>query len=288
MLENYSLFKYQFTGGELVLGEQPLAPKVALDMVMIEDFMRVNKLRFVDTADKRDMKREYLWTPQPDGRVTVFKLGYERKKFVKDPYWNFKHVFDFPHCVVVLSTDYILPYVLVTKQENDFENTVKVMEILKNALNESLNGRGLSIDISPCDENDEQAKKWADYMFDVFLGAQKHKEITHNKIMDCRQKIMPKPLPDFRSCVRDPDKADAVVALIKKHMRFKAEPVDIFMSITAAFRANVINAPSWPATAYTFHLSDMLESAFYRLTRNGCKRYCEDDFEEIVKEFLTL
>lgn len=288
MLDNYSLFKYQFTGGELVLGERPLAPKVALDMVMIEDFMRVNKLRFVDNADKRDMKREYLWTPEPDGRVTVFKLGYERERRVKDPYWNFKHVFDFPHCVVVLSTDHCLPYMLVTKQENDFENTDKVMGIMKSAINESLMGRGLSINIRPCDENDDQAKKWADYMFDVFLGAQKHKEITHNKIMDCRQKIMPKPLPDFRSFVRDPDKADAVVALIEKHMRFKSEPQDIFMPIAAACKANVIKKPSWPATAYTFHLSDMLESSFYRLTRKGCKTYYDDDFEEVVKGFLTL
>ncbi len=289
MIENYSLFKYQFTGGELVLGERALNPKVALDVVMIEDFMRVNKLRFVDTTDKRDMKREYLWMPQPDGRVTVFKLGYERKKCVKDPYWNFKHVFDFPHCVVVLSTDLSLPYILVTKQENDFENTDKVMGIMKRAINKNLKGRGLSVDIRPCDENDDQAKKWADYMFDVFLGAQKHKEITHNKIMDCRQKINTSEMPpDFRSFVRDPDKADAVIALIEKHMRFKTEARDIFMPIVAALKAGVIKRPLWKATAYTFHLSDMLEPSFYRLIAKGCKGYYEDYFEVIVEEFLTL
>jgi len=289
MVEDYSLFKYQFMSGELVLGERALTPKVALDVVMIEDFQRENKLRFVDTADKRDMKREYLWVPKIDGRVTVFKLGYEREKRVKDPYWNIKHVFDFPHCVVVLSTDLSLPYILVTKQENDFNSANKVMGILKRAINKNLKGRGISIDIRACDKSDEKAEKWVEYMYDVYLGARKHKEITHDKIMDCRQKIItPETPPDFRAFVRDPDKADAVVALIEKHMRFKTEPMDIFKPIAAAIKAEVINMPSWSATAYTYHLSDMLESAFYRLTRKGCKRYYEDDFEEMMKEFLTL
>lgn len=289
MLDNYSLFKYQFTGGELVLGERPLSQNSALDMVMIEDFLRVSKLRFVDTADKRDMKREYLWKPQPDGRVTVFKLGYEREKRVKDAYWNIKNVFDFPHCVVVLSTDHCLPYILVTKQENDFKNTGRVMDILGRALKESLNGRGLSIKILPCDENDKQAVAWAEYMFDVFLGAQKHKEITHNKIMDCRLTVIaPEMPPDFRSFVRDPNKADAVVAVIQKHMRYKTKPMLIFKPIAAAIEAEVINMPSWRETAYTFHLSDILERSFYRITRNGCKSYYDDDFKEMIKEFLTI
>lgn len=286
MYSNYSIFQYQFCSGELEMGERPLKRKEALERVMIEDYLRENKLVFTSTKRNVEFKREYMWIPEPDGVVTVFKLGYERKSGVDKSLWSVKKLMDFPHCVIVISLKESSPYILVWGYENAFKSGNEVMEILADALETCFNGRGVSMSVTPINK-DREAERWMKHMLGVYKKAKKHKE----KTIAALNSFEARPAggtSDFRSCIVDSEKADAIIALIRKYMKDKKEAQDIFMSVVAAVKAEVLLEPSWPEVASEFNLDETLRSSFYRLMRVGCKSYDSPAFGAVVKKFKAL
>ena len=287
MFSNYSLFKYQFGSGELEMGECPLKRKNALERVMIEDYLRENRLVFTNIKRNIDYMREYMWIPTPDGEVTVFKFGYERKCNANKSRWSTRKLVDFPHCVIVLSLKESSPYILVWGFEESFKSADKVIGVLGDALNTRFYGRGISISITPCDHHDIDAEDWGHDMLKVYQKTRKHKEVIstllHNSANKKRQISS-----DFKTCVEDPEKADAVIDMMHKYMKGKRDPKDIFMVVAAAEKAQVIREPSWPEVSSEFHLEASLKSSYYRLMRVGCKSYDSPAFGKVVEKFKAL
>ena len=290
MKKNYSIIRYQFGSGELELGGRPfLKPKVALETVMMEDFLWENRLKFTNASEDTEFKTEYMWIPASDGVVTVFKLGYVHVTKVKSGYWDVRKKTDFPYCVVVLSTDDTSPFILVYGYDKAFKDATEVMGILSHAINGSFHGRGLSISLTLCDKNDQEAEDWATYMFKVYKKARQHKDATLKALRGYREKKKGKTHDDFRECVVNHEKADAIITLIRKYMKGKTEPMDIMMPLAAAKAAGVISRPKWPATSKLFHLKDSLYSSFFRLTAYGCKTYQKNEsFTMMVSKFKDL
>ena len=287
-MTNYALFKYRFDSAELELGGRPLKPKDAIETVMWEDWRRINRFNFTSAKGKFDFKREYMWTPENDGAVSVFKFGYERQTRAAQSNWSLKNKMDFPHCVIVVSLKKSSPYILVWGYKKAFKSADEVIEIFGNALNGSFKGSGIFINISPCDKNDEEAKHWMDYMFKVYKQARKHKEATL-KALDMYEDIKLHREPSsFRSCVVNPEKADQIIALIRKYMKDKTEAKDLFMPVAAAIDAEVIRNPSWKEMSSEFLLSDRFESSYYRLIREGCKTYSKSFYDKMVKAFKAI
>ena len=287
MHSNYLIYKYQFGSGELDMGEYPLKRKEALERVMIEDYLRENRLVFTNIKRNLDYLLEYMWIPTPDGVVAVFKFGYERKCNASKSRWSIRKLVEFPHCVIVLSLKESSPYILVSGYEESFKSADKVMGVLSDALNTRFYGRGISISITPCDYHDIDAEDWGHDMLKVYQKANKHKEIISamlNNSVNKRRQIS----CDFKTCVEDPEKADAIIALISKYMKGRKDPKDIFMSVAAAEKAQVIREPSWPEVSSGFHLDASLKSSYYRLMRVGCKSYDSPAFGRIVEKFKAL
>ena len=288
MEHNSELFKYQFASGELELGGLPaLKQKVALETVMIEDQKWENRFEFV-SAKNLDFKHEYLWIPIPDGVVAVFKFGYERKTKADKSHWTPRKRKDFPHCVVVVSLRPSSPYISVSGYDKAFKNADEVASLLCNGLNNSFKGRGISIRISPCDKHDSEARHWMEYMLKVLKKAQKHKDSTIRELENYERMKRGQIPASFRSCIKDSEKADKIIALIHKYMKGKIEPRDILMPIVAAMKAKVIRRPTWPEASTEFHLRDSLQSSFHRLTSAGCRTYRTTDLDDMVKDFLAL
>ena len=284
---NYEIYKYRFAGGELELGGLPLKPKAALETVLIEDYLREHKFRFANSRCKMDYIREYMWIPEPDGVVTVFKLGYQRHTSEDKSYWSLRKKMEFPHCVVVVSHRESSPFILIWGCEKAFKSADEVAELLENALNSSFRGRGISINLSPCGD-DAEAGHWMKYMVKTYQKAKGHKNSTDRRLKDYERLKLKKTAADFRSCVTDLDNADIIVSMIRKYMKGKLEPKDVFMPIAAAIEAKVIRRPTWPEVSSEFHLGESLESSFHRLTRDRCKTYFDSAFFNMVEKFRSI
>lgn len=268
----YELFRYQYVSGELEFGRKPL-PKhgMALETVMIEDFDNVEKLNFTCSKGNMNFTHEYMWIPEPDGVVTVFKLRYERET-------------GFSHCVIVASLRPSSPFILIW----GYDKSLKwAHEALKNALNCAFKGRGVSFRMSPC-KHDVEAEKWMNYMQKTYEKAKKHKDSTTSMLKQYESMTLSKTAADFRSCVNNSEKADIVIEMINKYMKGKHEPRDIIRPIAAAIAADVIRKPTWQEITSQFHLNDRLESSYYRLIRDHCKTYSNSTFNHLVEEFRSL
>ena len=180
---NYEIYKYRFAGGELELGGLPLKPKAALETVLIEDYLREHKFRFANARCKTDYIREYMWIPEPDGVVTVFKFGYQRHTSEDKSHWSLRRKMEFPHCVIVVSHRESSPFILIWGYEKAFKSANEVAELLGNALNSSFRGRGISINLSPCGD-DEEADHWMKYMVKTYQKAKGHKNSTDRRLKD--------------------------------------------------------------------------------------------------------
>jgi hypothetical protein len=266
------LYRYQYVSGELEFGRIPL-PKhgMALETVMIEDFMNKEKLNFASSKGNMIFKHEYMWIPEPDGVVTVFKLRYERETA-------------FSHCVIVASLRPSSPFILIW----GYDKSLKwAYEALSNALNSAFRGRGVSLWMTPCNQ-DADAKKWMIYMEKTYEKAKKHKDNTTSMLKQYESMTLSKKPADFRSCVNNSEKADLVIGTISKYMKGKHEPRDIIRPIAAAIAADVIRKPTWKEITSQFHLDDRLESSYYRLIRDHCKTYFNSTFNYLVEEFRLL
>ena len=284
---NFELYKYQFAGGELELGVAPLKSDVALETVMIEDYLWHDKFNFL-AKDTVTYNREYMWVPYPGGVVTVFKLGYQRHTKEEKSQWSLKKKMDFPHCVVVISHQEPSPYILIWGYDKAFKSAGEVANLLENALNKSFKGRGISISLSPSGKDDVEANHWMDYMLKTYQKASELKNTTIRKLKNYDSIKRRKTSADFRSCIPNPEKADIIISTIRKYMKGKTEPRDIFLPIAAAIVAKVIRRPSWPEASSEFQLSDKLESSFHRLTRVHCKTYQDSAFDNMVEKFRAL
>ena len=284
---NFELYKYQLAGGELELGVVPLKSAVALETVMIEDYLWHDKFNFL-AKDNVVYNREYMWIPYPGGVVTVFKLGYQRSTKAEKSRWSIKKKMDFPHCVVVISHLELSPYILIWGYDKAFKSASEVANLLENALNRSFKGRGISISLSPCGKDDTEANHWMNYMLKTYQKASELKNSTIKRLTDYEGIKRHKTSADFRSSITNPEKADIIISTIRKYMKGKTEPRDILLPITAAIVAKVIRRPTWPETSSEFHLSDKLESSFHRLTRGRCKTYMNSAFDQIVEKFKSL
>lgn len=286
---NYDIYRYQFASGELELGGRPpLRPKVALETVMIEDYLREDRFVFTSAKSNLDYKHEYMWIPELDGVVSVFKFGYERNAGVDKSHWSLKKRMQFPHCTIVVSLIVSSPYILIWGYDNAFKSSAEVAEILGNALNTNFKGRGISISMTLCDKNAPDAKRWFRYMLKVYKKAVKDKEST-DKALRNYEEVQKKAVPvDFKSCVCNPEKSDKVIALIKKYMRGKTKPQFIFMPLAAAYKAGVI-VLSWPEIVHEFKLSSSLRSSFFRLKQQDCNTYKNNStFDRMVEEFRKM
>ena len=286
---NYDIYRYQFASGELELGGRPpLRPKVALETVMIEDYLREDRFVFTSAKSNLDYKHEYMWIPELDGVVSVFKFGYERNAGVDKSHWSLKKRMQFPHCTVVVSLTVSSPYILVWGYDNAFKSSAEVAEVLGNALNTSFKGRGISISMTLCDKNDPDAKDWLQHMLKVYKKAEKYKKITDKDLKSYEKKKKQTPPVDFRSCVCNPEKSDKIIALIKKYMKGKTKPQFIFMPLAAAYKAGVI-VLSWPEIVREFKLSSSLRSSFFRLKQKDCNTYKNNStFDRMVEEFRKM
>ena len=284
---NYEIYKYRFAGGELELGGLPLKPRAALETVLIEDYLREHKFRFANARCKMDYIREYMWIPEPDGVVTVFKFGYQRHTSEDKSHWSLRKKMEFPHCVVVVSHRESSPFILIWGFEKAFKSADEVAELLGNALNSSFRGRGISINLSPCGD-DAEAGHWMKYMVKTYQKAKGHKNSTDRRLKDYERLKLKKTAADFRSCVTDLDNADIIVSMIRKYMKGRLEPKDVFKPIAAAIEAKVIRRPTWPEVSSEFHLGESLESSFHRLTRDRCKTYFDSTFFDMVEKFRSI
>lgn len=255
---------------------------------MIEDYLREDRFVFTSAKINLDYKHEYMWIPELDGVVSVFKFGYERNAGVDKSRWSLKKRMQFPHCTIVISLKESSPYILVWGYDNAFKSSAEVAEIIGNALNNSFKGRGLSLNLTLCEKNDPDAKRWFRYMLKVYKKAVKYKEITDKALKNYEEVKKTAALIDFRFCICNSEKSEKIIALIKKYMKGKTEPRDIFMPIAAAIASHVVRTPTWTEISSEFHLSETLESSFYRLIRNGCKSYESKAFLNIVKEFMAI
>ena len=268
----YELYRYQYVSGELGFGRKPL-PKhgMALETVMIEDFDNVEKLQFTTSKGNMKFTHEYMWVPEPDGVVTVFKLRYERET-------------GFSHSVIVASLRPSSPFILIWGYDKSLR---WAYEALKNALNSAFKGRGIAFRMSPC-KHDAEAERWMNYMWKTYEKAKKHKDSTTSMLKQYEGMTLSKPTADFRSCVNNSEKADAVIEMIGKYMKDKHEPRDIIRPIAAAIAADVIRKPTWLEITSQFHLNDRLESSYYRLIRDHCKTYSNSTFNHLAEEFRSL
>lgn len=284
---NFELYKYQFAGGELEFGVVPLKSDVALETVLIEDYLWHERFNFL-AKDNVVYNREYMWIPYPGGVVTVFKLGYQRHTKEEKSQWSLKKKMEFPHCVVVISHQEMSPYILIWGYDKAFKSAAEVAGMLESALNRSFKGRGLSINLSPCGRDDVEANHWMDYMFKTYRKASELKNSTIRRLKNYDNIKRHKTSADFRSCITNPEKTDIIISTIRKYMRSKTEPRDIMLPIAAAVAAKVIRRPSWPEASSEFQLNDKLESSFHRLTRGYCKTYMDSAFDHMVEKYKTL
>ena len=280
---SYGIFKYQFASGELELGGVPLKTKDALQTVMIEDYLRENRLDFTCTKRHWDYKREYMWIPEPDGVVTVFKFGYERDTDVDKSRWSLKKRMEFPHCVVVMSLKVNSPYILIWDYEKAFKSADEVAGIMEKALNVCFEGRGISISLLPCGD-DAAAEHWMSYMWKMYTKARRDKDSTIKSLYHYERR---KSSPSFRAAVLFEERADEVIALLHKFIKGKTSPKDIMRPIRAAIRVGAIRNIS--ITEFRLEFGDIMDrytSLFSKYKKPGTTSYVDDpQYEEMKRQF---
>ena len=281
---NQKIFKFKLNSREFTIGETAyIDSQDAFEAVFQEDALRINQLCFTNHDHGKLYMHEYMWKPY--GGVTVIKLGYVRET---DPYessWDFAKRTDYPHCVVVISLKAYNPYIAIIEYSPAFKHANDVANILSFTLDKALKRYGLSIAISPCDE--QPAKEWYVFMCKKYMDAKSYQQKTIESLENYGK---PLEYDGIMSIACDKEKTPRIVNLLSQLMSVNEEPKEAIMPLMAAFKAGVIKRkPYYSEFSLWFPSIKCSESSYYRLTENENKYYKDNDaFNEIVKRFMAL
>lgn len=92
---------------------------------------------------------------------------------------------------------------------------------------------------------------------------------------------------DFSAVVTDPEKADAVIAMLHKHTNGKQQPRDFIMPIRAAQDAGAIRRPTFGEAKSEFGEGHFSKGSFSHWTNDDTKYYGAD-YANMVEAFRRL